>query len=120
MHIRTDDTVQVIAGSDRGLRAKVQRVIAKHNKVVIEGVNRVYKHLRRSQKNPQGGRLSKEMPIAMSNVQLVCPRCNKPTRTGVKHNSDGSKARICRKCKAEIGLFSPPKKKAAAAATAKK
>ena len=113
MHIRSEDTVEVITGADKGVRAKVQRVIPKHNKVVVEGVNKVYKHLRRSQKNPQGGRLSKEMPIAMSNVLLVCPRCGKAARTGAKVNADGSKARFCKKCKADIGLISPVQKTAA-------
>ena len=91
----------------------MQRVIHKHNKLVVEGVNRVYKHLRRSQKNPQGGRLSKEMPIAISNVLLVCPKCGKPTRTGSKVHADGSKERFCKKCKAEIGAIAPPRSKSA-------
>ncbi len=51
--------------------------------MVVEGVNRVYKHVRRSQRNPQGGRLSKEMPIQVANVMLICPKCGKPARTGV-------------------------------------
>ena len=73
MHIRKDDQVEVIAGDDKGTStdrkiAKVLRVLPERNKIVVEGVNRVYKHLRPSQKNPQGGRLSKEMPIDVSNV----------------------------------------------------
>lgn len=110
MHIRQNDTVEVITGADRGVRAKVMRVIPKADKVVVEGVGRVYKHLRKSQKNPQGGRLSKEMPISISNVLLVCPKCGKSTRTGAKLQVDGSKDRICKKCKAEIGPLAPAKK----------
>ena len=72
MWIKANDTVKVITGEDRGTTGKVLRVDRKAGKLVVEGVNRVYKHVRRSQKNPQGGRLSKEMPIAVGNVQLVC------------------------------------------------
>ena len=113
MHIRKNDTVEVIAGADKGVRAKVSRMLPSQGKLVVEGVNRVYKHLRRSQKNPQGGRLSKEMPISISNVLLVCPKCGKATRTGAKLQSDGSKDRVCKKCHAEIGTIRPVRKAAA-------
>ena len=82
MWIKTNDTVKVIAGEDRGTTGKVLRVNRKAGKLVVEGVNRVYKHVRRSQKNPQGGRLSKEMPIFVCNVQLVCEGCGAATRAG--------------------------------------
>ena len=82
MWIKANDTVKVIAGEDRGTTGKVLRVDRKAGKLVVEGVNRVYKHVRRSQKNPQGGRLSKEMPVAVSNVQLVCEGCGAATRAG--------------------------------------
>ncbi len=116
MHIRSNDTVEVITGADRGTRAKVLRVLADANKVIVEGVARVYKHVRRSQKNPRGGRLSKEMPIAMSNVQLVCPACGKPSRTGASIREDGSKVRVCKNCGKDIGQLSPVRKKKPAAA----
>ena len=82
MHIKIDDTVEVISGDDRSVRGKVLRVDHAARKVVVEGVNRTYKHVRRSQKNPQGGRLSKEMPISISNVKLICESCGQATRTG--------------------------------------
>jgi large subunit ribosomal protein L24 len=107
MHIRVDDLVEVIAGNDRGERAKVLRVIPKRGKLIVEGVNRVYKHMRRSQRNPQGGRLSKEMPINQSNVLLVCPQCQKATRTGARVLDDGGKERWCKKCGAGIGTIAP-------------
>lgn len=66
MHIKTDDTVQVIAGNDRGKQGRVLSIDRATGKLVVEGCNRVYKHVRRSQKNPQGGRLSKEMPLQVS------------------------------------------------------
>ena len=83
MHIRKDDQVVVITGDDKGPEpvAKVLRVLPEKNKIVVEGVNRVYKHLKPSQKNQQGGRLSKEMPIDASNVMLYCPTLQ-PGRPG--------------------------------------
>jgi large subunit ribosomal protein L24 len=78
----------------------------------VEGVNRVFKHVRRSQKNPQGGRLSKEMPIQMSNVALVCTRCNRATRVGARVLEDGGKERYCKKCGASVGEIAPARKTA--------
>ena len=111
MHLKTNDIVQVISGDDRGVRGKVLHIDRETGKLVVEGVNRVYKHVRRSQKNPQGGRLSKEMPIQISNVLLYCSRCSKPTRTGTRQAADGSKERFCRKCGAALGQLSPSKTK---------
>ena len=74
MLIRTGDTVEVRSGNSRGTRARVLSVDSASGKLVVEGVNRVYRHIKRSQKNPQGGRLSKEMPIDASNVLLVFAR----------------------------------------------
>ena len=109
MHIRINDTVEVITGNDRGNRGKVLRVDRSGGKLVVEGVNQVKKHVRRSQRNPQGGRLAMEMPIQISNVLLVCEACGKKTRTGVRYEDDGSKVRFCKKCGAGIGQISPPK-----------
>jgi large subunit ribosomal protein L24 len=109
MHIKVDDTVEVITGDDQGTRGKVIQVDRHAGKVMIHGVNRVYKHVRRSQRNPQGGRLSKEMPVQLSNVLLVCQACSAATRTGVRYGDDGSKYRYCKKCGAEIGRIAPPK-----------
>jgi large subunit ribosomal protein L24 len=109
MLIRANDVVQVIAGDDRGARGKVLRVDRRAAKVVVEHVNRVYKHVRRSQKNPQGGRLSMEMPISLSNVLLVCEKCGAPTRTGARFLADGSKERFCKKCGAGNGQIAPPR-----------
>ena len=108
MHIRVDDIVEVVSGEDR-VRGKVLRVLREEGKILVEGVNRVYRHIRRSQKNAQGGRLSKEMPISISNVLLVCTACGKPTRTGAKFRADGTKDRYCKKCNAAIGVIAPPR-----------
>ncbi len=111
MHIKTEDTVQVIAGNDSGKQGRVLSIDRKVGKVVIEGCNRVYKHVRRSQKNPQGGRLSKEMPIQISNVLLLCTRCGKGVRTGARFADDGAKERFCRKCGTSLGQIAPAKAK---------
>ncbi len=109
MWIKSNDTVKVISGEDRGTTSKVLRVNRKTGKLVVEGVNRVYKHVKRSQKNPQGGRLSKEMPIAASNVALVCEACGAATRVGARYLPNGAKERYCKKCGASNGQVSPPK-----------
>jgi large subunit ribosomal protein L24 len=107
MHIRVNDTVEVLTGDDRGVRGKVLSVDRNAGKLIVESVNRVYKHVRRSQRNPQGGRLSKEMPIQISNVLLVCSACNRRTRTGARYRPDGSKERFCKKCGKSLGQFAP-------------
>jgi large subunit ribosomal protein L24 len=121
MFIHKDDQVEVITGDDRGTSsqrriAKVLRVLPQKNKIVVEGVNRVYKHLKPSQKNQQGGRLSKEMPIAVSNVMLYCPACNRGVRIGHRFTDTGQKQRFCRKCKASLGNVGPVKPRRAKAA----
>lgn len=109
MHIRSGDIVEVITGVDRGTRAKVLRIDAKAGKAIVEGVNRVYKHVRRSQKHPQGGRLSKEMPVQLSNLMLYCESCGAASRTGARYLDDGSKERYCKKCGKGSGQIAPPK-----------
>jgi large subunit ribosomal protein L24 len=114
MHIRKDDQVEVITGDDKGAPgarkiAKVLRVLPEKNKIVVEGVNRVYKHLKPSAKNQQGGRLSKEMPIAVSNVMLYCPSCNRGVRVGHRFTDSGQKQRYCKKCHASLGNVGPAK-----------
>jgi large subunit ribosomal protein L24 len=115
MHIRKDDQVEVITGDDKGTSdsrriAKVLRVLPDKNKVVVEGVNRVYKHLKPSAKNQQGGRLSKEMPVDASNVMLFCPSCNRGVRIGHRFTESGQKQRVCKKCGASLGNIGPAKK----------
>ncbi len=107
MQIKVNDTVQVITGDDNGVRGRVLSVDRQAGKLVVEGVNRVYKHVRRSQRNPQGGRLSMEMPIQISNVLMVCEKCNQQTRMGVRYNKDGSKERFCKKCQSGLGEVAP-------------
>ena len=119
MLIRTGDTVEVIAGNDRGQKSKVLKVDRSTGKAVVEGVNRVKKHIRRSQKYPQGGVLSKEMPVQLSNVKYVCTSCGAATRLGARFLDDGSKERFCKKCNASAGQIAPAKKAHASAPAGK-
>jgi large subunit ribosomal protein L24 len=109
MLIRVDDTVEISTGDDRGVRGRVLSVDRNSGKIVVEGANRVYKHVRRSQKNPQGGRLSKEMPIQASNVMFVCTQCSAVVRLGARYTSEGAKERFCRQCLQTISQIAPPK-----------
>ena len=112
MIIRKGDTVRVITGDDAGTTSRVLRVLRSDNKVVVEGVNKVYKHLKPSRANPQGGRLSKEMPIDVSNVMLIDPSTNQPTRVGIRVLPDGTKERFAKKSGASLGRIGRPKTKA--------
>ena len=117
MLIKAGDNVVVISGGDsvkeddgtRKIRSVI-RVDRERGKVLVEGVNMVWKHVRRSQKHPQGGRLSKEMPVDLSNLAYVCSACGKATRLGARFTADGSKERYCRKCSASAGEIAPAKK----------
>jgi large subunit ribosomal protein L24 len=111
MYIKANDTVEVMAGDDKGQRGKVLSIDRRAGRLVVEGVNRVYKHVRRSQKNPQGGRLSKEMPVQISNVLLFCNKCNRGVRTGARLQKDGTKERFCKKCGGALGVITPAQKK---------
>ncbi|MCI0458513.1 MAG: 50S ribosomal protein L24 [Gemmataceae bacterium] len=109
MNIKKDDTVQVMSGDDAPKTGRVLAVLPAEGKIVVEGVNRVYKHLKPSRRNPQGGRLSKEMPIDLSNVQLVCPNCRRGVRIGRRYLADGAKERYCKVCSTSLGRLSKPR-----------
>lgn len=110
MRIKVDDMVQIIAGNDSGVRGRVLKADRQTGKIIVEGVNRVYKHVQRSQRNPQGGRLSKEMPIPVANAMLVCGKCGQKARTGARYLDDGGKERYCKNCGAGNGELAPPRK----------
>ena len=101
--IRRNDSVQVMAGKDRGKTGRVLRVLAEKNRLVVEGINFVKRHTRPNPgRGVKGGILEKEAPLHASNVQLVCPECSAPTRIGHKVLEDGRKVRICRKCEGVV------------------
>ena len=101
-HIKSGDTVIVIAGADKGKTGKVLRVLTDKDRVVIEGVNRVWKHVRPSQRNPQGGRIQKDAPIHISNVMPLDPTTGKGTRVRFEER-DGRKHRIAVRSGADLG-----------------
>ncbi|HXF84095.1 MAG TPA: 50S ribosomal protein L24 [Anaerolineales bacterium] len=105
--IRKGDTVEVISGrlEDKGKRGEVINVLLRERRVVVQGVNIRTKHQKQIQtaagRNINPGRIQFEAPIHISNVMLVCPKCNEPTRVGVQRNEDGAH-RVCKKCQALI------------------
>ncbi len=98
MKIRKGDKVAVIAGNYRGSEGRVMRVIPKRNRLVVEGVNRRTRHERPSEKNPEGGIVTFEAPIDASNVMLVCPHCDSPSRIRIRRDPDGTVERLCVRC----------------------
>jgi len=105
MLLRVNDTVVVIAGADKDKKGKVLKIDREANKVIVEGVARVWKHVKKSQKNPQGGRLNKEMPVSASNVMIVDPETGKPTRVGIRYLADGRKERFAKKSGKSLGVI---------------
>ncbi len=103
-HVKKGDSVVVLAGDDKGKVGEILRVDTKTGKVLVQGINRVFKHLKPSRQNPQGGRIQKEMPIDISNVLPVDPKTNQATRVGFKINADGSKERIALKSGESLGV----------------
>jgi len=102
-HIRRDDIVSVIAGRDRGKRGKVLRVSPERGIAFVEGVNLLVKAIRPDPQIAQsGGFVKRDGPIALSNLQLYCPTCDKPARVARKVSGDG-KERICKRCNNPIG-----------------
>jgi large subunit ribosomal protein L24 len=99
--IRKGDTVEVVQGKERGKRGKVLRLIAHDERVVVERLNFMKRHVRPSQKNPQGGVIEREAGIHISNVKLVCPGCGKAVRVGVRREADG-KVRFCKACNVQV------------------
>ncbi len=98
LHVKKGDTVTITAGKDKGKKGKILSAFPKKDRIVVEGVNMVKKHTKPTQKVMQGGIISKEAPIHVSNVMLVCSRCGKPSRMGKKVLEDGQIVRVCKKC----------------------
>lgn len=99
IRIRKGDKVKVIAGKDRGKTGKVLRVYPERNKVSVEGINLLIKHIRPRREGEKGQRIQFPAPLAISNIKLICPKCGKSTRVGYKILSNKKKERICKKCK---------------------
>lgn len=102
MHVKKGDRVKVLCGKDKGKEGEILRAIPQKQRVVVEKVGLIKKAMRPTQQNPQGGIISMEAPIHVSNVMLVCPSCGKPVRTGKRINDEGKKVRVCKKCGKDI------------------
>ncbi len=102
MRIRTGDTVLVTAGRDKGKTGRVERNYPRDNRVVVEGVNVVTKHMRARPGIRQSGRIQMEAPLHVSNVVLICNKCNRPTRPRVIFLETGARVRRCDKCQEVI------------------
>ncbi len=104
MRIKKEDTVEVIAGNDKGQRGRVLRAIPKDRRIVVETVNIRKKHqrpMRAGRSQVQAGIIQFEAPIHVSNVMLVCPQCQKPTRVGIRREN-GERIRVCKQCGEDI------------------
>jgi large subunit ribosomal protein L24 len=98
VHVRRGDTVGVISGRERGKRGKVLRVLRDSERVVVEHLNMIKRHQKPTQKLRQGGIIEREGALALANVLLVCGRCDRPVRVGIRVLADGRKVRACKRC----------------------
>jgi len=96
--LKKNDTVLIITGDEKGKKGRVLGVDPEKNRLLVERLNMIKKHMKPSKKYSQGGIIEKEAPVHMSNVMLVCPKCSKPTRIGNSILENGKKIRSCRKC----------------------
>lgn len=102
MKFKTGDQVMIMAGKDKGKTGKISKIIKTQNKVIITGLNLVKKHLKPDANNQSGGIIDVEAPLAVSNIMLIDPKTNKPTRVGYTVNKDNKKVRIAKKSGAKI------------------
>ena len=98
LHVKKGDTVVVLSGKDKGKKGKVLEVSPREGKVIVERINMVTKHVKPRKMGEAGGIVKAEGAMYACKVQLVCPKCGKPTRAGHKLLADGSKVRVCKKC----------------------
>lgn len=101
MFLKTGDKVRVITGKDKGKEGTIKKTLVKENRVIVEGINKIKKHQKPSNSNPNGGIVDTEAPIQASNVMLIDPSTNEPTRVGFKV-VDGKKVRIAKKSGKQI------------------
>ncbi len=102
IRLKKEDKVKIIAGKDKGKIGKVLKVFRKKNRAVVENVNMAKVHQKPTQANPQGGINEKPMPIALSNLMLMCSACVSPVRVGIKVLEGGKRVRVCKKCNEQI------------------
>ena len=99
LKLRKNDSVEVLKGRDAGKKGKILKVFLAEKKAIVEGINLVKKHKRRTRDDQAGGVVQLEAPISISNLMLFCKHCDRPVRSRVNVQKDGTKTRICAKCK---------------------
>jgi large subunit ribosomal protein L24 len=99
LQIKKNDSIVVISGKEKGKRGRVLSVSPSKDSLLAEKINVIKKHMKPSRKYAQGGIIEKEAPVHISNVMLICPKCNKPTRIGSLLLQSGKKVRVCKKCR---------------------
>ena len=103
LHVKKNDQVEVITGRDSGARGRVLRVFPSEGRAIVERVNMIKRHTRPNpQRGVQGGILEREAPIATSNLMVICPNCNEPSRLGRKRLDDGTAVRVCKACEGTL------------------
>jgi large subunit ribosomal protein L24 len=102
LKIKKNDIVVCCAGKDKGKKGKVLTVFPKQNQAIVEGVNFIKRHTRKTREDQQGGIIQKEAPVRIPNLMLFCNKCNKPTRVGFTLLKDGNKVRVCKRCQEVI------------------
>jgi large subunit ribosomal protein L24 len=101
MKVKKNDQVKMLSGKDKGKTGKVSQVFPEDNKLIVEGLNLIKKHVRPRKEGEKGQRVEIPRKVAISSVAVICPKCQKPTRIGFRIIK-GKKARICKKCKGEV------------------
>ncbi len=102
LRIKKNDIVQAVKGKDKGKKGRVLTVFTDRKRALVEGIQMVKKHKRKTQQDQQGGITSIESSIALSNLMLICKQCNRPTRVGFAVAKDGTKTRVCKACKEQL------------------
>ena len=100
--VQRDDLIEARSGKDRGRRGQVRQVFPKNNRVIVTGVNMVKRHMQPTQMGAPAGIIEREAALHESNVSVVCPICDRPSRIGFRVRADGAKTRVCRKCDGDI------------------
>ena len=101
--IKKNDLVKVIAGKDNGKSGKVLKIFPRENRAIVQGVNFVKRHLRKTSQEAEAGIVQREAPLNLSNLILLCPRCNKATRVAIVELKDKTRTRRCKRCKEIVG-----------------
>ncbi len=96
--IKKNDTVQIISGDEKGKKGRVLSMLSKDDRIIVEGINMIKRHMKPSKKYSQGGIIEREAAVNRSNIMLVCPKCDKPTKIGNKILENDKKIRLCKKC----------------------